>query len=219
MIKICASILASDYSKLGEEIKRAEQSGVDYIHVDIMDGHFVSDITFGAGMVKVLKPLTKLKFNSHLMIENPEFFINDFIQAGSDIITIHPESCPHLYRAVQTIKSNGKRPAIGINSTTSLKVLDWIISEVDMVLLICVNMGMGGQNYIPFMTEKIKQLKDIVQSKNLKVDIAVDGAIGLKNIYEVTKAGANIIIAGTTLFKSENMNETVRKLRESAYSE
>jgi ribulose-phosphate 3-epimerase len=218
MIKICASILAADYSKLGEEVKLAEQSEVDFIHVDIMDGHFVSDISFGAGMVKALKPLTNLKINSHLMIENPESFIDDFSEAGSDIITIHPESCAHLYRAVQTIKRNGKRPAIGINSTTSLKVLDWIIGEVDMVLLICVNMGMGGQGYIPFITEKIKQLKEIVLSKNLNVDIAVDGAIGLKNIYDVTKAGANIIIAGTTLFKSENMTETVKKLRESAFN-
>jgi ribulose-phosphate 3-epimerase len=216
-MKICASILAADYSNLGKEIRRAEEAGADCIHVDIMDGHLVPDITFGPGMVKALRPLSKIEFNAHLMIEDAEGFIDRFAEAGADIITLQVEACKHLYRAVQKIKQAGKRPAIGLSSTTSLSSLDWILREVDMVLLIAVSMGMGGQGYIGFVTEKVRALRRMADEKGYRLDIAVDGGIKEENIYEITEAGANIVIMGTTLFKAKDVKKTIEELRTKSY--
>ncbi len=219
MIKIAPSILASDFSRLGDEIKRVEIAGADLIHVDVMDGHFVPNITIGPGVVESIRGITGLDFDVHLMIEKPEIYIDKFIDAGADIITVHSEACSHLHRTVYYIKEKGKIAGVSLNPATPLCVLESIIADIDMVLLMTVNPGFGGQSYIKSMTSKIESLKDMIAARNLKVEIEVDGGIDEDNIYEVTKAGAGIIVAGTTVFKASDINEIIRILRAKAYSQ
>lgn len=217
MIKIAPSILASDFAKIGEEIKRVEVGGADLIHIDVMDGHFVPNITLGPPVIKCLRRATTLPFDVHLMISEPDRYIDDFIDVGADILTVHVECSCHLNRTIQKIKERNIKAAVAINPATPLSTIEWIISDLDMVLLMSVNPGFGGQSYIESVTEKIKQLKHMIKSRNLDIDIEVDGGIDLDNIYRITKAGANVIVAGSTIYGAPDAKEIIEKLRETSY--
>jgi ribulose-phosphate 3-epimerase len=216
MIKIAPSILASDFSKLGEEVVRAEKAGADMIHVDIMDGHFVPNITIGPPVVKSLRKVTKLPFDLHLMIENPDLYIDSFVDAGADIISVHIENNPHLHRTLQHIKEKGAKASVVLNPATPLSTLDMVLADVDMVLLMTVNPGFGGQKYIESMTEKIRELRLMADRRGIKLDIEVDGGIGPDNIFTVTQAGANVIVAGSSVFNSQDASQNISLLRQKA---
>lgn len=217
MIKIAPSILASDFSKLGSEIEKIEKAGADLVHVDVMDGHFVPNITIGAPVVASLKAITKLPLDVHLMISEPEKYVEAFAAAGADIITIHAEATVHLNRIVNKIKELGKKAGVSINPATSLSVLDYILEDADMFLLMSVNPGFGGQKYIKSVTKKIRTLRETLNAKGLKTDIEVDGGIDLTNIGKVTEAGANVIVAGSTIYKAADTTEIINQLRELSY--
>lgn len=217
MIKIAPSLLASDFSKLGEEIYKVERAGADMIHLDIMDGHFVPNITIGPSVVKSLRKVTELPFDVHLMISDPERYIESFADAGADILSVHVENNTHLHRIIEMIKARGIRASVVLNPATPLNMLDAVLSEVDMVLLMTVDPGFGGQQYIESMTEKIRELKSIVTRRGLKIDIEVDGGIDLTNIREVTQAGADVIVAGTTIFNAPDAAEMIKSLRREAF--
>lgn len=214
MVKIAPSILSADFSKLGEEVKTAEKAGVDLIHIDVMDGHFVPNITIGPLVVKVIKKISTLTLDVHLMIEEPDKFIDAFAKAGADIITIHTEVSTHLHRSIRHIKDNKIKAGVSLNPTTPLSSLDFILSEVDMVLLMSVNPGFGGQEFIPWVMDKIKTLKDIVQSKGCRIEIEVDGGVNVNNAGDIAKAGADILVMGNAFFNSEDYAEVVRAVRE-----
>lgn len=219
MIKLAPSILSADFSKLGEEVRKVEKAGVDIIHIDVMDGHFVPNITIGAGVVKSLRPVTDLLFDVHLMIENPGDYVDSFIDAGADIISVHVESCYHLNRVIQKIKQRDKKAAVALNPATSLSTIEWVLDDIDMVLLMTVNPGFGGQSYIESVTEKVRELKKMIVNRGLNVDIEVDGGIDLTNINKVTEAGANIIVAGSTIYNASNTVEIVKELRKMAFGD
>lgn len=216
MIKIAPSLLSSDFSKLGEEILKVEKAGADLIHIDVMDGHFVPNITIGPPVIKMLRKVTTLPFDVHLMIDNAEKYIDDFIDAGADIISVHVEANPHLNRVIQKIKQRNKKAAAVVNPATSLSSLDWILEDLDMVLLMTVNPGFGGQKYIESSTRKIRKLKEIITSRHLDIDIEVDGGISPDNVYEVTEAGANVIVAGSAVFDAPDVSEVISQLRQKA---
>ncbi|CDF57894.1 Ribulose-phosphate 3-epimerase [Thermobrachium celere DSM 8682] len=213
MIKIAPSILSADFSKLHEEIKKVEEAGADYLHIDVMDGHFVPNITIGAPVVKAIRKHSNLTFDVHLMIENPDFYIGDFAEAGADIITVHAEACRHLNRTIQNIKSYGKKVGVALNPATPLNVLDYSLEYIDMVLIMTVNPGFGGQKFIPNMIEKIKNLKTMICSRGLNIDIEVDGGIKLDNYKQVVEAGANILVAGSAIFESDDIKKTTQEFK------
>jgi len=217
MIKIAPSILAADFSKLGEEIKKIEIAGADMVHVDVMDGHFVPNISIGPPVIASLKVITKLPLDVHLMISEPDKYIEVFAACGADIITVHAEACTHLNSTIAKIKKLGKKAGVSLNPASSLSMLDFILEDVDMILLMSVNPGFGGQSYIKSVTKKIKTLRDTLKSKGLETDIEVDGGVDLTNIFKVTQAGANVIVAGSAIYKAEDTNEVIKQLREMAY--
>ena len=214
MIKVAPSILSADFSKLGEEIIKIDQAGADMIHIDVMDGHFVPNLTLGAPIVKALRTVTKLPFDVHLMINNPENLIDDFIAAGADIITIHIEAANHLHRLVQKVKSSGVKVAVSLNPATPLNTLEEILPELDMVLLMSVNPGFGGQSFIPATLNKIARLKEMIDAKKLKIDIQVDGGINLETAPKVIKHGANILVAGSAVYGSNDIKCTIAQLKQ-----
>jgi len=216
MIKIAPSILSADFARLEDEIKKVERAGADMLHVDVMDGHFVPNITIGAPVVKCIRRVTQLPLDVHLMIEYPDDFIDSFADEGADILTVHVETCRHLNRTVQKIKDRGVKPAVALNPATSLSALDWILDEVDMVLLMTVNPGFGGQSYIKPMTEKIRRLKRMIDDRGANVEIQIDGGVDLSNISEAVKAGATIIVAGSTIYNAEDTEGIIKSMREKA---
>lgn len=219
MIKIAPSILSADFSKLGEEILRIERAGADLVHIDVMDGHFVPNITIGPPVVKSLKKVTGLLFDVHLMIENPDSYIDAFVDAGADIISVHAEACRHLHRTIQKIKQLGKKAAVALNPAASLSSVEWVLDDVDMVLIMSVNPGFGGQKYIEGVTRKIESLKSLIKTRGRNIDIEVDGGIDTDNIFDVTKAGANVIVSGSTIFSAKDTAKIIKELKENAYRE
>jgi ribulose-phosphate 3-epimerase len=217
MVKIAPSILASDFSRLGEEIEKVEAAGADMIHLDIMDGHFVQNITIGPPVVKSLRKITKLPFDVHLMIDNADLYIDHFIEAGADIISVHIENTPDIHKTIRHIKQMGIKASVVLKPETKLNVLDDLLEEVDMVLLMTVNPGFGGQSYIKEMTEKVRELRKMTDARGIKLDIEVDGGIDLGNIYEVTEAGANVIVAGSTVYNAPDVTEMIHSLKEQAF--
>jgi len=183
----------------------------------VMDGHFVPNISIGPPVVKCLRKVTKLPFDVHLMIENADLFIEDFIDAGTDIISVHVESNPHIHRTLQHIKQKGIKAAVALNPSTPLGTLEWLLQDVDMVLLMTVNPGFGGQSFIEGMTEKVRELRKMANRKGLKLDIEVDGGIDTGNIFRITEAGANVIVTGSTVYKAPDTTEIIRNLREKAF--
>ena len=216
MIKLAPSILSADFARLLEDVKKVEKAGCEYLHIDVMDGHFVPNITLGPAIVKSLRRDVNMVFDTHLMIENPDDYIKDFVDAGSDLIVVHAEACRHLHRTIQNIKSYNVKVGVALNPATSIESIKHIIEDVDMVLIMTVNPCFGGQSFIESMLEKIKELKQLIDDKNLNVDIQVDGGIKPDNIHKVVEAGANIIVAGSAIFNSENIEETVSLMRKNA---
>ena len=216
MIKLAPSILSADFARLLEDVKKVEKAGCEYIHIDVMDGHFVPNITLGPGIVKSLRKDVNMVFDAHLMIENPDNYIKEFADAGCDIIVVHQEACTHLHRTIQNIKSHGIKAGVALNPATPIETIKYVLQDVDMVLLMSVNPGFGGQSYIPVVTEKIKELKALIDEMNLDIDIEVDGGVKPSNIAEVVNAGANVIVAGSAIFNAGNIDEAVKSLRENA---
>ena len=217
MKKLAPSILSADFSKLAEDVAKIEKGGADYIHVDVMDGHFVPNISFGAAVMKSLEGKTTLPFDVHLMIENPDQYLEDFLTPNTEYITVHQEACTHLHRTVQHIKSLGVKAGVSINPATTLATLDYILDDVDMVLVMSVNPGFGGQKFIPSAMEKIRELAEIRRAEELDFEIEIDGGVNLDNVQDIASAGTDIIVAGSAVFKTADIEETtkqfVRKIR------
>jgi len=205
-IKISPSILSADFSQLGNEIKRLEEGGADMIHVDVMDGHFVPNLTMGPPIIKVLRQYTKLPFDVHLMISPVHKYIQDYANAGADIITIHPEATEDLKDSIQHIKNLNKKVGVSLNPKTKVNLIMDLLDKIDLVLIMSVNPGFGGQKFMPEVLEKIKELKKIKDQKDLKFEIEIDGGINFDNNKLAIEAGANILVSGTTIFKENNGN-------------
>lgn len=213
MVKIAPSILSANFAKLGEEILDVERGGAEYIHVDVMDGHFVPNITIGPLIVDAIRPVTKLPLDVHLMIENPDQYIEQFAKAGADYITVHVEACKHLHRTIQSIKALGVKAGVVINPATPVSTLENIIEDIDMVLLMTVNPGFGGQKFIHSVLPKIKQVSDMVKERNLQVEIEVDGGVDEHTAKLCIEAGATVLVAGSAVFNKENRKEAIAKIR------
>ncbi len=214
MGKIAPSILSADFTRLGEEIKDVEKAGADYIHIDVMDGHFVPNITIGPMIVKAARRVTDLPLDVHLMISDPDYFIEDFAEAGASIITVHAEAITHLHRTIQLIRDKGVRPGVVLNPATPLGMLEYVLDQLDMVVFMTVNPGFEAQKFIPQVIPKIKRLRKMVDDLNLNLEIEVDGGIDPENIGLVSSAGADVFVAGSAIYYSKNYKDTIRLMRE-----
>lgn len=214
VIRIAPSILAADFAKIGEEIKEVEQGGADWIHVDVMDGHFVPNITIGPLIVEAIRPHTSLPLDVHLMIENPDRYIPAFAKAGADLISVHAETCPHLHRTLHLIKEQGVRAGVVLNPATSLVTIEHVLNDLDLVLLMTVNPGFGGQQFIASTLPKIKALRNMVTDLGLKhIDIEVDGGVNKETAKLVIEAGANVLVAGNAVFSERDRAAAIAELR------
>jgi ribulose-phosphate 3-epimerase len=213
MVKLSPSILASDFSMLGEEVKKLERFGADFVHIDVMDGNFVPNISLGIPVIKSIRKHTTLPFDVHLMIENPARYIDDFVAAGADLITVHYEADRHIDRTVNYIKSKGVKAGIALNPGTPISNIKNLISQVDMVLVMTVNPGFGGQKFIPYTMDKVRELKELAISLNPDLLIEVDGGIDATNIKSIAECGANVIVAGSSVFSNDNIEENIKNLK------
>ena len=210
-IQISPSILSADFSQLGSEIKKLEEGGADLIHVDVMDGHFVPNLTIGPEVIKKLRPLTKKVFDVHLMISPVDKFINDFANAGADIITFHPEATPNISNTINLIKKEGKKVGISLKPKSKIELIEKYIDQVDLILIMSVEPGFGGQKFMPEVLEKTKKIKDLVNQKKLKTEIEIDGGINFDNCVLAKKAGANVLVSGSTIF-NENKGDLKKNI-------
>ncbi|MBU3091602.1 ribulose-phosphate 3-epimerase [Clostridium sp. CF011] len=213
MIKISPSILSADFSRLGEHIKQLEACGADMIHIDVMDGMFVPNISFGIPVIKSIRKLTKLPFDVHLMIEEPSRYVEDFVNSGADIITVHYETDRHIDRTINYIKSFGIKAGVALNPATPVECIKHLMSNLDMVLIMSVNPGFGGQKYIEYCSDKIKEVRDLADIYNKDIMIQVDGGIDVGNIQEVVNSGANVVVAGSAVFKNDEIEKNIKALR------
>ncbi|WP_110112877.1 ribulose-phosphate 3-epimerase [Bacillus sp. CGMCC 1.16541] len=215
MIKIAPSILSANFATLAEEIKDVEAGGADYIHVDVMDGHFVPNITIGPLIVEAIRPVTTLPLDVHLMIENPDVYIPTFAKAGADILTVHAEACPHLHRTVQLIKEHGMKAGVALNPATPIDMVKHILNDIDLVLLMTVNPGFGGQAFIPSVLPKIEQISQLIEIRGLSIEVEVDGGINEETAKKCTEAGANVLVAGSAIYNTDNRQRAIESLRPS----
>lgn len=213
MIKVAPSILSADFSQLGAELIKIEEAGADWVHIDVMDGHFVPNLTFGPPVVAAIRKVTKLPFDVHLMVNNPQDLIEPFVKAGADIITVHAETAPHLHRLLQTIKAQGKKAGVSLNPSTPLAVIEEVLADIDMVLIMSVNPGFGGQKFIPGAVDKIARLRSMLVQRNLTVDIEVDGGINADTAKQVIAAGANILVAGSAVYGAADTKQAIKAIR------
>ena len=216
MVKIAPSILSADFALLGDEVRAIAAAGADYVHVDVMDGHFVPNITIGPLVVDGLRPVTDIPFDVHLMIENPDLYIPEFARVGSDIITVHQEAVAHLHRTVQLIKSLGKKAGVSINPATPVSTLEVILEDIDLVLIMSVNPGFGGQSFIESCIPKIEELRQMIDARGLQIELEVDGGVKLDNIGRIAAAGADVFVAGSAVFGADDYATTIAGLKENA---
>ena len=214
-ILISPSVLAADFSKLGDEVQSVSEMGADFIHLDIMDGHFVPNLSFGADIVRVIRPYSNLPFDVHLMITNPEIYISSYVDAGANLITVHPESTSHIHSVLQQIKKSGIKAGVALNPGTPIEVLENIIDITDLVLVMTVNPGFGGQSFLLSQLAKISKIRSIIDKENYSIDLSVDGGINAKTAALAIDAGANVLVAGTSIFKSKDKTylESINRLR------
>ena len=213
MKKIAPSILSADFCRLGDEVRAVEAAGADYIHVDVMDGHFVPNITIGPPVVAALRKVTRLPLDVHLMIENPDMYIPAFAEAGADIIVVHAEASIHLHRSIQLIKSLGKRAGVSLNPATPLNCLDYVLQDLDLVLLMTVNPGFGGQSFIEACLPKIHALRAMLDKRGIEAELEVDGGVKVENIAMISHAGADVFVAGSAVFGSNDYDKSIRELK------
>ena len=218
MVKIAPSILSADFSRLGDEIRAIEAGGADYVHIDVMAGHFVPNITIGPLLVDAVRKVTSLPLDVHLMIENPDLYIPEFAKAGADIITVHQEAVSHLHRTVQLIRSLGKKAGVSINPATPVSTLEVILDELDLVLVMSVNPGFGGQSFIPSCLPKIEALRREIERRGLAVELEVDGGVKIDNIRQIVSAGADVLVAGSAVFGTSDYRVTIGTLKGNAVS-
>ncbi|TQR17438.1 ribulose-phosphate 3-epimerase [Psychrobacillus soli] len=218
MVKIAPSILAANFAKLGEEVLEVEKAGADLIHIDVMDGHFVPNITMGPIVVEALRPLTTLPLDVHLMIENADQYIEAFAKAGADYITVHVEACPHLHRTIQLIRSFGVKPGVVLNPHTPVESIGHVLEDIDMVLFMTVNPGFGGQKFIHSVVPKVKQLADIIRERNLSIEIEIDGGINEETIKPCVEAGATVLVAGSAIYNAPDKGKALQSIKEAGLS-
>lgn len=214
MVKVAPSILAADFANLQSEVQLVDQAGADWIHIDVMDGHFVPNITMGTLVVDAIRPHTKLPLDVHLMIENPDQYIESFVKAGADIITVHVEACRHLHRTLQHIKSQGIQCGVVLNPHTPISTIEHVLEEVDVVLFMTVNPGFGGQSFIPSVLKKVKQLADLKQQHGYTFEIEIDGGVNKETVKECVAAGATVVVAGSAIYGATDKAQALRDIKE-----
>lgn len=216
MIKIAPSVLSADFTQLGEQVRLVEKAGAEYLHLDIMDGHFVPNITFGPMVVAAVKKSCKMFFDVHLMIENPDLYIDSFIQAGADLVTVHAETSPHLHRTIQAILSRGIKAGVAVNPATGPEMIRYVLGMVDLVLVMTVNPGFGGQNFLPEMVPKIRLVREMLAAAGSSAEIQVDGGITVKTAPVAAEAGATVLVAGSAVFDAPDPGAAVQAIRKAS---